>query len=140
MLNPLTNGKIQGLFKAYGCFSSTFQGTIFSRTFQDSPVYSSTFQACANPVQYMSIIREAASRSSSLFWRTFDKQFRLRQAANVQSWGAINNDLWLRIMTMPTAPFKAETPTVRKNTCFDFNNDSCHWNSCKFLHVCSNWQ
>ena len=28
------------------CFSSTFQG----RTFQDSPVYSSTFQACRNPV------------------------------------------------------------------------------------------
>ena len=24
---------------------------LFSRTFQDSPVYSSTFQACANPVQ-----------------------------------------------------------------------------------------
>ena len=25
----------------------------FSRTFQDSPVYSSTFQACANPVASM---------------------------------------------------------------------------------------
>ena len=41
VLNPLANGKIQGLFKAFECFSSTFQ---------DSLVYSSTFQACANPV------------------------------------------------------------------------------------------
>ena len=86
----------------------------------------------------MSIIREAASKSSSLSWRTYDEQFRLRQAANVQSRGAINQDLWLRIMTMPAAPFQAETPTVRKNTCFYFNNGSCHWNSCKFPYFCSN--
>ena len=39
-LDPLANGKIQGLLKAFECFSSTFQ---------DSLVYSSTFQACANP-------------------------------------------------------------------------------------------
>ena len=26
VLNPPVNGKIQGLFKAFGCFSSTFQG------------------------------------------------------------------------------------------------------------------
>ena len=40
MLIPLANGKIKGLFNAFECFSSTFQ---------DSPVYSSTFQACENP-------------------------------------------------------------------------------------------
>ena len=51
-LNPPVNGKIQGLFKAFECFSSTFQGKVNfkKRTFQDSPVYSSTSQACANPV------------------------------------------------------------------------------------------
>ena len=50
MLNPPVNGKIQGLFKAFECFSSTFQGKFnFPRTFEDSAVYSSTFQACANP-------------------------------------------------------------------------------------------
>ena len=48
-LNPPVNGKIQGLFKAFECFSSTFNA-FFSRTFQDRPIYSSTFQACANPV------------------------------------------------------------------------------------------
>ena len=26
VLNPLTNGKIQGLFRSFGCFSSNFQG------------------------------------------------------------------------------------------------------------------
>ena len=29
MLNPLANGKIQGLFKAFECFSSTFQGRFY---------------------------------------------------------------------------------------------------------------
>ena len=42
------NGKIQGLFKAFECFSSTFQDKF---NFQDSPVYSITFQACANPIK-----------------------------------------------------------------------------------------
>ena len=51
MLNPPVNGKIQGLFKAFECFSSTFQGKFnFQGLLQDKSVYSSTFQACANPV------------------------------------------------------------------------------------------
>ena len=49
MLNPPANDKIQGLFKAFECFLSTFKAIYFPRTFQDSPVYSSTFQACTNP-------------------------------------------------------------------------------------------
>ena len=46
LLNPIAYGKIQGLFKAFWCFSRQI---LFSRTFQDSFVYSSTFQACVNP-------------------------------------------------------------------------------------------
>ena len=46
LLNPPVNGEIQGLFKAIECFSSAFQGNFY---FQESPVYSSTFQACAIP-------------------------------------------------------------------------------------------
>ena len=45
-------------FKDFSRPSSVFQvllkQILFSRTFQDSPVYSSTFQACANPVCYVS--------------------------------------------------------------------------------------
>ena len=46
VLNPLANGKIQGLWVFFKYFSKQI---LFSRTFQDSPLYSSTFQACANP-------------------------------------------------------------------------------------------
>ena len=51
LLNPPENDKIQGLFKDFESFSSTFQGKLnFQGLFQDIPVYSSTFHACANPV------------------------------------------------------------------------------------------
>ena len=44
-------------FKDFSRLSSVFQvllrQILFSRTLQDSPVYSSTFQACANPVHMM---------------------------------------------------------------------------------------
>ena len=46
LLNPPVNSKIEGLFKAFEYFLSTFQGKFY---FQDSPVNSSVFQACANP-------------------------------------------------------------------------------------------
>ena len=56
MLNPPVNGKNQGLFKAFECLSSTFQGKFncqgllkdFPTVFK-SPACSNTFQACANP-------------------------------------------------------------------------------------------
>ena len=48
MLNPPVNGKIQGLFKAFEFFKYFSRQIYFSRTFQDNPVYSSTFQACVN--------------------------------------------------------------------------------------------
>ena len=49
-MNPPVNGKIQRLFKAFECFSSTFQGKFdFQGLFKT--VLSSTFQACANPGQ-----------------------------------------------------------------------------------------
>ena len=43
-------------------------------------------------LQYMNIIREAASRSVTFTWRSYDEQFRLRQESEVQSWGKINSD------------------------------------------------
>ena len=45
---PPVNGKSQVLFKAFDCFHFSRQ-IYFSKTFQDNPVYSSTFQACASP-------------------------------------------------------------------------------------------
>ena len=71
-LNPLANGKIQGLFKAFECFSGTFQGNFyFQRTFQDSPVYSCTFQACANPNFPISIGRMSLSKNLAVLGGIF---------------------------------------------------------------------
>ena len=39
----------KGLFKAFEWFSSTFQGRFIFKDFHESPLNSSTFQACANP-------------------------------------------------------------------------------------------
>ena len=64
VLNPTVNSKIQGLFKAFEWFSSNFQGRLnFPRNLQDSPVYSSTFQALANPVENIVIFNNVA------FWQ-----------------------------------------------------------------------
>ena len=49
MLKTLVNGKIQGLFKTFECFSVTFQGKFNSRgLFKTVLSYSSTFQARLN--------------------------------------------------------------------------------------------
>ena len=48
VLNPHTNGKIQGLFKAFECFSSTIQDKFYFQGLFKTVLYSSTFQACAN--------------------------------------------------------------------------------------------
>ena len=84
----------------------------------------------------MNIIREAASRSATFTWRSYDEQFRLRQESEVESWGKINSDLWLRLMTSSTVttastiPNSSNTsrldPTRVLGTCFDFNDGFCH--------------
>ena len=51
VLNPLANGKIQGLLNAFECFSSTFQGKFNFQGLFKTILYSSTFQACANSVK-----------------------------------------------------------------------------------------
>ncbi|XP_060563096.1 uncharacterized protein LOC132722588 [Ruditapes philippinarum] len=47
-------------------------------------------------LHYMFNIRDCASRQGGLSWRTYDEQFRLRQAIAPQSWSKINNELWWR--------------------------------------------
>ena len=55
VLNPPVNGKIQGLFWTLSVFLELFKAYLILRTFQDSLLYSSTFQACANPVSLIDI-------------------------------------------------------------------------------------
>ena len=95
-------------------------------------------------LQYMNIIREAASRSFSFSWRTYDEQFRARQESHVQSWARIHSDLWLRVMTTNTYPNTNTYPTHTESAygqrayCLDFNNGFCSFHPCKFTHACSN--
>ena len=46
MLSLTEKSRIQALFNAFEAFSNTFQGRF---NFRESPLKSSTFQACANP-------------------------------------------------------------------------------------------
>ena len=48
MFNPLANGKIQGLFKALECFSSTFQGKFYFQELFETVLY---IQVLFKPVQ-----------------------------------------------------------------------------------------
>lgn len=90
-------------------------------------------------LQYITIIREAASRSpSSLSWRSYDEQFRIRQATTVQSWGKLNPDLWLRVMTAMPPSTQFNVAPFTRGACLDFNNSTCSWNPCRYNHVCSN--
>ena len=95
-------------------------------------------------LQYMNIIREAASRSYSFSWRTYDEQFRARQESHVQSWARIHSDLWLRDMTTNTYPNSNSYPTHTESAygqrayCLDFDNGFCSFRPCKFTHACSN--
>ena len=50
MLNPHANGKIQGLFKAFECFSSTVQGKLYFQVLFKTVLYIQVLlKACANP-------------------------------------------------------------------------------------------
>ena len=50
VLSPTENSRIQGLSRFLSDFPVHFEAGKFSRTFQESPLNLSTFQACANPV------------------------------------------------------------------------------------------
>ena len=85
MLNTPVNGNIQAIFKAFEFFFTVlFKANFyFSRTFQDSPVYSSTFQACAKPVilwcvKEMSRGVVSFTHQKRMFYRQFSKWFILK--------------------------------------------------------------
>ncbi|XP_052818050.1 uncharacterized protein LOC128244073 [Mya arenaria] len=93
-------------------------------------------------LQYMWTIRECAGRQGGLAWRSYDEQFRLRQAFEPSSWAHINTDLWWRCMLMPAAATPAPSPrgtfpSRMARVCHFFNMGSCTWPNCRFRHICS---
>ena len=103
----------------------------------------------ADLLQYLSLIREAESRShGSKAWLTYDERFRMRQALYPQSWAKINMDLWLRSMTWQASFQPSSTTTTPKSNhtlqpissglCFKFNSAAgCSFRRCKYDHLCS---
>ena len=65
MLNPPVKGKIQGLFKAFECFSSTFKANLIFKDIKVSPVYSNPVQACDNLVVCVSFFAISSSKFRS---------------------------------------------------------------------------
>ena len=97
-------------------------------------------------IRYMAIIREAAQVRGGFSWRTYDVQFRLRQALNPRPWSEINYDLWMRcmIVTGPVVgahsrPF-TPAPQTSSGKCHEFNNGFCSWANCSFLHFNRSYQ
>lgn len=93
---------------------------------------------CQELLHYMWTVRECASRQGGLAWRTYDEQFRLRQAITPASWAHINNDLWWRCLLVKDAAGSTNRSSRIGNTCVFFSKSKCFWHNCKFQHACSN--
>ena len=113
-------------------------------------------------LKYTDIVRSAAQQFGGLGWRTYDIQFRLKQAmAPAQSWAVIDSELWLRVLLAPT-PSNFRTPQSNRaqqqqlraaNTPFQFRRSSqgnpigicweynrtgtCKRQNCHFQHRCA---
>ena len=80
VLNPPVNGKIQGLFNAFECFSSTFQGKFnFQGLFKSNLLYSSTFQACAKPDLIHPLLTGFFSPNLAIYEPTHDMGWKLHK-------------------------------------------------------------
>lgn len=63
-------------------------------------IYLSKHSNCAvELIKFTHVIRDAESNSVGMGWKTYDKQFRLRQAHERRPWDKINVNLWLRFMS-----------------------------------------
>ena len=57
MLNSLANGKIQGLFKAFECFPSTFQGKFYFQGLFKTVLYIQVlFKPVRNPIKSLCVL------------------------------------------------------------------------------------
>ena len=90
-------------------------------------------------LKYISSIRLGASRSTTLGWRDYDIQFRLRRSKNsLISWENIDAELWLIYMGQATVAERKPTSTLHQHRrCYDFNlKGSCLKKDCRYLHSC----
>ena len=89
----------------------------------------------ADMLKYMSVIRLGAKRST-VGWKLYDEQFRLRRAKNPAcSWATIDAELWLLYMHGSLTPLASPVNKVQK--CYGFNyNGACSKPTCHYSHSC----
>lgn len=86
-------------------------------------------------LHYMYNIRDCAARLGGLAWRSYDEQFRIRQAISPSPWCNINTDLWWRCVLV--RPVLRNQSNPYRYTCDDFNAGKCTWPNCRFSHRCA---
>ena len=115
MLNPLVNGKIQRLFKAFECFSSTFQGKFNFQGLFKTNLY---IQVLFKPVQTLSNysllfkhiqLREQWLSARVLYSRSRGCRFEPHKRHCIISLNKTLYPLWVYLNT-------AKTPKLRKDT------------------------
>lgn len=90
-------------------------------------------------IKYISSIRLGASRSTTMGWRDYDIQFRLRRAKNhLINWENIDAELWLLYMGQGSVPERKPAYSLHQHKrCYDFNlKGSCLKRDCRFSHNC----
>ena len=87
-------------------------------------------------LKYFSVIRCAAKRHVGLGWQSYDRQFRLRVAANPNdiSFKDVDQELWLFCM----GPSALSSGLGGDRKCYDFNLRSCTRGVCNYRHCCLN--
>lgn len=104
-------------------------------------------------LKYMDTIRSIAFRFHGAGWLAYDRQFRLRMAADPsRSWSIVDSELWLICVTSgtkqqtgtpgkgaskPGSSGQQATQGAGKKPCFAFQEGKCTFPKCKFAHVCS---
>ena len=103
-------------------------------------------------------MKSASLQFPGFGWRSYDEQFRLRQAANpARSWAELDMELWVTVAAasalVPVHASAGNHGNVRSifnqgragtgyqvaatHVCFAFNSDKgCNWQRCRFSHRC----
>ena len=109
-------------------------------------------------LKYIDTVRSAARQFGGYGWRTYDEQFRLKQALNpTQSWATIDSELWLRFLLAPRSRnfrpsssnftfqqhYRAGSSGLSQQQgskfgfCFAYNRGYCGRQNCQFAHKCT---
>lgn len=103
-------------------------------------------------LKYIHTIRLGASRQSTLGWKTYDQQFRLRKGIDPsKKWDSVDAELWLLYMNQTVSggiyhnrqstgaeQFGTSSPLGQAGgKCYDFNyRGYCTRNICTYVHTC----